>query len=177
MQTSQEKTKLVSQYKNSTPKAKLLVIEREFQVPVEKLFAAFSTAETLKAWWWPKELYTDHVEIDFREGGRYFINMKGFDQGGGGMTGRFEEIVPNERLVMTDQFADKTGRAISAKEADMPGEWPELVYITFDFEEAGASASRFKLSQQGIPNQLQKDCVQGWQESFDKLERFLADRT
>jgi uncharacterized protein YndB with AHSA1/START domain len=152
------------------------VIKREFDVPVARLFEAFKTAEALKVWWWPKGLYSDRIDIEFREGGRYFINMKGYDQGGGGMTGRFEEIVENKRLVMTDSFADESGRAISAKEAKIGGEWPEMVYITFDFESVGENASRFTLSQQGIPNEMQKDCIQGWSESFDKLENFLSGR-
>jgi hypothetical protein len=33
---------------------------------------------------------------------------------GGGMTGQFEELTENERIVMSDQFADENGRAISA---------------------------------------------------------------
>lgn len=152
-----------------------LKIERTFNAPVEQVFEAFKTAEALKAWWWPKGLYADHVEIDFHEGGKYFINMKGFEQGGGGMTGEFKQIVPNQRLVMTDQFADAQGNPISAQEAKMPGEWPELIYIKFDFIPLDKHKCRFTLAQQGIPEELQKDCTQGWSESFDKLEKYLKN--
>ena len=163
----------------SAPQPKLLEIRREFQVPVARLFEAFATAEALKAWWWPNGLHADRIDFDFREGGRYFISMKGQVQGkdaSGGMTGEFEEIVENERIVMTDSFADEKGRAISAQEAGMPGQWPEQISITFEFEAAGKEASRFRLAQQGIPDEMQKDCVQGWSESFDKLEKYLANR-
>lgn len=176
MQSPQTKSTPSTHYKGSSPDSKLLEIVRNFDVPVEDLFKAFTTAEAVKVWWWPKDLYTDHVEIKFAEGGKYFFNMKGYEQGGGGMTGSFEEIIPNKRIVMTDHFADDKGNAISAKEAKMPGTWPEVIYITFDFASLGANASRFKLSQQGIPNELQKDCVQGWSQSFDKLEKYLEDR-
>lgn len=176
MQSSQVKSSSSTTHKNSTADAKLLEIEREFDVPVDKLYKAFTTVQDLKTWWWPKGLYTDHIDLDFREGGKYFINMKGYDQGGGGMTGRFEEIVPNKRLVMTDQFADDKGNAISAEEAKMPGKWQECAYITFEFEPVSESSSRFKLSQEGIPNELQKDCIQGWSESFDKLDNHLNGR-
>ncbi|MES2965021.1 MAG: SRPBCC domain-containing protein [Bdellovibrionota bacterium] len=174
MQTSQ--TKSTTAHKNSTPQSRLLVIEREFDAPVERLFEAFKDAEAIKAWWWPKGLYADRVEMDFREGGRLFVNMKGYDKGGGGMTGRFEEIVENEKLVMTDNFADEEGNAISAKEAKMPGDWPEMLYVTFEFSSLGPNKSRFELSQEGIPNELQKDCIQGWSESFDKLDSYLGGR-
>lgn len=179
MQTKQEKRNQPSIAEGSAPSPKLLEIRREFPVPVLRLFQAFASAEALKAWWWPNGLHADRIDLDFREGGRYFISMKGQVQGkdaSGGMTGEFEQIVENERIVMTDSFADENGRAISAQEAGMPGEWPEQISITFEFEAAGKAASRFRLSQQGIPDEMQKDCVQGWSESFDKLDRYLADR-
>ena len=121
MQTKPEKRNQGSVAEGSTPSPKLLEIRREFQVPVARLFAAFASAEALKAWWWPDGLHADRVDFDFREGGQYFISMKGQVQGkdaSGGMTGEFQEIVENERIVMTDSFADERGRAISADD------WP-----------------------------------------------------
>jgi uncharacterized protein YndB with AHSA1/START domain len=171
MQTSQDNTKHSSS--GTTPQPPLLELQRQFTVPVEKLFDAFTSSEAVKIWWWPKDLYADRVDLDFSEGGKYFFNMKGFEQGGGGMTGRFEEIVKNKRIVMTDQFADAQGNPISAQEAKMPGDWPEMIHITFDFESVGDETSRLKLSQTGIPSIVQEDCKQGWSESFDKLERYL----
>jgi uncharacterized protein YndB with AHSA1/START domain len=175
----QEKKQNQSSTAGGSPNPKLLEVRREFQVPVARLFEAFSSAESLKAWWWPNGLRADRIDLDFREGGRYFISMKGQVQGqdaSGGMTGEFEEIVKNERIVMTDSFADEKGRAISAQEAGMSGQWPEQIFITFEFEAEGAAASRFRLAQQGIPDEMQKDCIQGWSESFDKLEKYLAGR-
>lgn len=176
MQMSQERDSASSVHKNSNPQSKLLEIERTFNVPVNRLFDAFTTTEALRAWWWPKTLFSDHIDLDFREGGRYFINMKGFEGGGGGMTGHYEEIVKNERIVMTDQFADKEGHPISAEKAKMKGVWPKLIYITFEFQSVDENKSSFKLAQEGIPNEMQKDCIQGWSESFDKLETYLVSR-
>lgn len=174
METQRDKNSQSTAHKHSTPQSRLIEIDRQFSVPVDRLFDAFTTSEELKVWWWPKGLYADRVDLDFREGGKYFINMKGFDRGGGGMTGEFEEIVENERLVMTDQFADENGRVISAKEAQMPGVWPERCYVTLEFESVGENSSRLLLSQEGIPNELHQECIQGWNESFDKLETYLS---
>lgn len=157
MQTS------VNAHLNSTPQSKLLEIKRKFNFPVERLFEAFATSEAIKVWWWPTGLHADHVDYDFSEGGHYFINMKGFDKGGGGMVGEFKEIVKNKRIVMSDRFADANGKLVSAKEAKMEGVWPAN----------GENASQLKLSQQGVPNEMQKDCIQGWNQSFDKLQRYL----
>ena len=179
MQTSPPEKNQYSNHKNSTAESKLLKIEREFDVSVDQLFEAFSSLEELKIWWWPNGLFSDHIDCDFREGGKYFINMKGHVKGingTGGMTGRYEEIIKNKRIVMTDFFADAQGNAISPEKANMPGVWPEEIYITFDFESVDAHTSLFTLSQQGIPNDMQQDCIQGWSESFDKLESYLNGR-
>ncbi len=171
MQTSQEREN------QSSFISQPIIIDRTFRVPVEKLFQAFTNAEALKAWWWPKELYADRIDYDFQEGGQYFINMKGAaPQGGGGMTGEIEEIVPNERIVMSDQFADAKGNAISAKEAKMPGMWPEMIRITFEFSSKDENSSNLHLFQSGIPSEAHDQCVQGWTESFDKLESYLYSR-
>lgn len=174
MQTSQTKTNHLSVHKDSTQYAKLLVIERSFKIPVERLFEAFTSSEAIKVWWWPKGLYADRVDLDFREGGTMFINMNGGPQGGGGMVSRFIEIVDDQKIVMTDQFADENGRAITAEEAKMPGEWPTVGYITLEFFRLDPGTSQLVLSQEGVPNELQRDCIQGWTESFDKLDEYLA---
>lgn len=152
---------------------KPLEISRDFKVPVEKLFSAFTTPEAIKAWWWPKDMHAEHVDLDFREGGKYFIDMKGYDQGGGGMTGEFKKIDKNKRIVMTDHFADENGKAIAAKDVKIPGNWQDDINITFEFESTDKNITHFKLSQTGIPDEARKDCIQGWSESFDKLEQFI----
>ena len=177
MEIKPEERNQPSRAEGSAPSPEPLEIQRQFRVPVTRLFRAFASAEALKAWWWPNGLRADRIDFDFRGGGRYFISMKGQVQGkdaSGGMTGEFKEIVENERIVMTDSFADENGRAISAQEAGMPGQWPEQIFITFEFEGAGEAASRLHLAQEGIPDEMQQDCVQGWSESFDKLERYLV---
>ncbi|WP_413578158.1 SRPBCC family protein [Bdellovibrio sp. HCB290] len=177
MQTSQEKGRKRPIHNASTPQAPLLVIERQFDVPVSELFAAFADSDSLKEWWWPQQFFADEADIDFREGGRFFISMDGGTDTGnvGGMTGHYEEIIENVRIVMTDQFADKQGRPISPEEAGMPGDWSKMAFITFEFEKLGEKRSRFKLSHEGIPTKFQNDCIEGWMESFDKLEKYLKD--
>lgn len=87
MQISQEQKNQSAAHKVSTPQSDLLEIKRDFNNSVDELFKAFTTAEALKMWWWPKHIHADHIEIDFREGGKYFISMKGIDISDGGMTG------------------------------------------------------------------------------------------
>lgn len=179
MQTWQQGTHEVFSHRNSTPHSDLIMIRRDFRVPVVHLFDAFKTQEALKEWWWPKNFYADRIDLDFRKGGQFFFNMKslepGFDVGGGGMTGKFEEIIENVRIVFTDNFADKDGNKITAREAKMPGDWPDTIYTTFEFKACDANTTRMCLFQEGVPNEMRDDCIQGWMESFDKLEKYLMN--
>lgn len=171
MQTSIEKQ--ASSNTNSPAASNLIEIEREINVPVAQLFMAFANADAIEAWWWPEGIYSDNTEIDFVTGGRYFINMKGHDSSLGGMTGRFEEIVPNKLIVLTDQFANEHGQPISAQEANIAGAWPQTIIDTFEFESLSENKSRVKLSQLGVPPEAREECIKGWNQMFDKLERFL----
>jgi uncharacterized protein YndB with AHSA1/START domain len=51
--------------------------------------------------------------------------------------------------------------------------WPDWVYITFDFTSLDDNTTELTLSQEGVPNDQQKDCRLGWNEMFDKLEIYL----
>jgi uncharacterized protein YndB with AHSA1/START domain len=173
MQSQQEKSTQASPRRDSRVDSKPVELKRTFSTSVELLFNAFKTSDAIKAWWWPKDLYTDRVDYEFTEGGHYFINMKGGKVGGGGMAGEFEEISENSRIVMSDHFADENGKEISPEEANM-SDWTEPVTITFDFRSNGAKSSELSLTQVGIPNKMHDDCLQGWSEMFDKLEKHLA---
>jgi uncharacterized protein YndB with AHSA1/START domain len=107
MQINPHKSSQPTAHKNSGPQSRLLKIKRKFKVPVSQLFNAFKTPEALKAWWWPRGFHAEHIDLDFCKGGSYFIDMKGYARGGGGMTGQFEEIIENKRIALTDSFTDK----------------------------------------------------------------------
>jgi uncharacterized protein YndB with AHSA1/START domain len=173
MQAEQDMSSQSSMGRDSHSQSKPVAIQRNFRAPVEHLFSAFKTSDAIKAWWWPKDLYADRVDMEFKEGGHYFINMKGEKSGGKGMAGEFEEIIENRRIVMSDHFADEQGKVLTAAEANMPG-WPETLMITLDFSATGRNSSQLSLTQEGIPAKMREDCVQGWSQMFDKLETHLG---
>ncbi len=89
-------------------------------------------------------------------------------------TGVYREIVPNERLVCTDLFADEKGNPVPASYYGMAGEWPPelLVTVTFDEQEG---KTKMTLSHVGIPHGEMHDLTKaGWNESFDKLAEYLS---
>lgn len=83
----------------SLPSAREIVVTREFAAPRAEVFAAWTTAARVADWWDPRGLPLVRCEIDLRPGGAFRFEP----QGGGALvfTGRYEEIVPPERLVFT----------------------------------------------------------------------------
>lgn len=153
-----------------------LVIERVFDAPRELVWRAWTDPEHLMRWWGPKGYTCPVCEIDLRVGGKYLNCMRspeGRDYWG---TGVFREIVPNERLVMTDSFADEHGNVVPASHYDMTGSMPLEMLITVTFEDLGGK-SKMTLRHSGIPAGEDRDgAQQGWSESFDKLADALANR-
>ena len=84
-------------------------------------------------------------------------------------TGVVKEFVPERKLVVTDNFSDEKGNIKPASEYGMAGDWPKELLITVYLEEADG-ATKMKLRHEGIPDEMRDDCIQGWNESLDKLE-------
>ena len=97
-------------------RSKELVITREFDAPRERVWKAWTDPELLKRWWGPEQFTAPSIKIDLRVGGKYVFAMQGppgseWDKVmcSGGI---FEQIVPNEKLVLTDYFSDENGNKL-----------------------------------------------------------------
>ena len=74
------------------------VIEREYDAPPARVFAAWAEKEAKEQWFGPREEY-EH-ELNFREGGREY--MLAHVQGAAyTYDALYEDIVPDERIVFT----------------------------------------------------------------------------
>ncbi len=147
-----------------------IVIHRVFNVPVDKVWSAFTEPEYFKKWWGPEGFTCPHSEMEARVGGKYLNCMRGEDGKEFWSTGIVKEFVPERKLVITDSFADSKGNVIPASQIGMPGNWPKELLITIFMEEADG-ATKLVLRHQGIPGEMREDCIKGWNESLDKLEK------
>jgi uncharacterized protein YndB with AHSA1/START domain len=157
---------------SSASKQKTVSITRTFNLPLQTLWKAFSEAESFKKWWGPEGYTCPDCTIDFKVGGRYLANMKGPDGTDNWSTGEYQEIVPLKKIVYLDSFSDEKGNIISGTEAGLPGEWPMELNVTVTFEESNGKTI-LKINQTGIPEAMYDDCIKGWQQCFDKLEKNL----
>jgi uncharacterized protein YndB with AHSA1/START domain len=81
-----------------------ILIEREFDAPVELVYRAYTTPELVSRWWHANRGEVRSVEIDLRVGGRWRYVMVTPDGAEVGFHGEYREIAPNERLVSTEFF-------------------------------------------------------------------------
>jgi len=165
-------TKTKSRQKKSqeeTSVQDVIVIQRVFNLPVEVVWLALTDPAYFKKWWGPKDFTVPSSQMDATVGGKYLNCMRSPEGKDYWSTGEVKELVKNKKLVVSDSFSDENGNIKTAGDYGMPGDWPRELQITFELEEADG-ATKLKLVHEGVPPEMHDDCMQGWNESFDKLE-------
>jgi uncharacterized protein YndB with AHSA1/START domain len=140
-------------------------IERTFGAPAQAVFETWTSAEALSRWYPPgADWDTPVAEVDLRVGGRLRIVMRSPDGEEFGGGGEFREITPPTRLVFTWAW-DRPDVAAG----------PQLVEV--DFTEHPDGTTTVVLTNRGLPDKASRESHrEGWEGSFDNLERMLAMR-
>jgi uncharacterized protein YndB with AHSA1/START domain len=141
-----------------------ILITREFDAPRHLVYRAWTTPELIKRWWAGRRGTVTSVEIDLRVGGawRYVMQANpGFEVA---FHGEYREIVPDERLVLTEVFEGAPGVEASLQ--------------TVTFTEVNGRTTLRMLSQ--APSKEVRDAVissgmeTGMQEQMEILDEILA---
>lgn len=152
-----------------TPQGQELIIDRLFDAPRARVWQAWTDPEAMKRWWGPKDFTAPHITMDFRVGGKYLCCMRSAEGQDFWSTGVYEEIVPMERLVCTDSFADQNGNIVPATHYGMSADFPMTLEVTVKFEEMDGK-TKMTVQHMGIPAGEMFDMTRaGWNQSFDKL--------
>jgi uncharacterized protein YndB with AHSA1/START domain len=109
-----------------------LVITRVFDAPRELVWRVITEMEHLAHWWGPKGWQRRMISLDLRPGGvfHYSIQTRGGQETFG--ISVYREIVPPERLVFINSFADENGNIVRAPFND---DWPLEVLSTWTLTE------------------------------------------
>jgi uncharacterized protein YndB with AHSA1/START domain len=141
-----------------------ILISREFDAPRHLVYRAWTTPELIKRWWAGRRGTVTSVEIDLRVGGAWRYVMRanpGFEVA---FHGEYREIVPNERIVLTEVFEGA------------PGVEPSVQTVTFT-EVDGRTTLRM-LAQ--TPSKEVRDMIidsgmeTGMQEQMEILDEIIA---
>jgi uncharacterized protein YndB with AHSA1/START domain len=151
---------------NQSQSTKELTITRVFDAPRELVWKAWTEPEHFKRWWGPKDFTAPVIKMDLRVGGKFLYCMRGPDGKNYWTTGVYREIIPMEKLVMTDSFADEKGDVVPASHYGMPGDWPAELLVTVTFEDYEGK-TKLTLRHVGFPPEISDMAGAGWNESFD----------
>ena len=149
----------------TTPAEREIRTERVFDAPRERVWRALTVAEEL-AQWWGRGNPLDVVRLELERGGHWrFVEHSG--EGDHGFEGRFREVTPPERLVMTFEWDG------------MPG---HTLVETITLEDLGGGRTRVvTLSLFFTPEErdgmLGSGMEQGLDESYAALDRLLAGKS
>jgi uncharacterized protein YndB with AHSA1/START domain len=150
-----------------------LTLTRIFDAPRESVWKAWTDSERIKRWWGPADFTSPACRIDLRVGGAYLFCMRSPEGQDFWSTGRYLEIVPYERLVCTDSFADERGNVVPASYYGMESDFPLELQVTVTFEDQDGK-TLMTLRHAGFPAGPAADqAATGWSESFDKLARIV----
>jgi uncharacterized protein YndB with AHSA1/START domain len=155
------------------PDERRLEIEREFDAPRELVWKMFADPYHLSRWWGPKGFTNPVVELDFREGGRWYHVMRGPDGRDYPADSEFIEIVPPERIVYRNRQVE------AAAFRDNP---PPSFLRVISFEALPGNRTRLTLNA-FFDTAAAKDAAtrrgfrEGTLESWDKLAELLATTT
>jgi uncharacterized protein YndB with AHSA1/START domain len=131
--------------------------------PAPVVFTAFTEPDELSRWWGPKGFTVPSLDYRARVGETYRIEMQPPDGEAFWLTGEFREVDPPVRLAYTFVWEDPD-----------PDDVRTLVNLSFrDLEGSTGVALTQGLFKTEARRALHLD---GWTDTFDRLEAFLAER-
>lgn len=145
-----------------------LVITRVLDAPREQVWKAWTDPEQVKKWWGPKGFTAPSIKSDLRVDGTYLYCMRSPDGQEYWSTGTYREIVPMERIVVTDSFADEEGNVVPASHYGM-SDFPLETQLTVTFEDHDGG-TKLTIRHAGMPaGEMGQQAEAGWNQSLDKL--------
>lgn len=136
-----------------------IISSRQFDVPKERIYEAWTMPELLARWWGPDGFTNTFHEFDPRPGGEWRFTMHGPNGVDYPNHITFVELVPAERIVLTHNGA------------------PEFqVTATFEDSDGGTLVTFRQIFKSAkVFEQVKTICIEGNEQNFDRLGTLLAE--
>ena len=105
MTTEQQQAAVIT-----TPTDREVHVERIFDAPRDRVWAAFNDPELIPQWWGPLETRVD--QMDVRAGGAWRYLSRGPDGTETGFRGVYREVTPPKRVVRTFEWEGMPGHVL-----------------------------------------------------------------
>jgi uncharacterized protein YndB with AHSA1/START domain len=147
----------------TTPSDREIRIERVFDAPRDRVFAAYTDPELVPEWWGPRGTTTIVDRMEVRAGGAWRFVARDCDGSETAFRGTYREITPPERIVQTFEWEG------------MPG---HIAVETATFEDLGGrtrvvTVSLFHTTEER-DGMLASGMERGLNETYERLDELLA---
>jgi len=140
------------------------VVTRTFDGPAHIVFDAWTRPELLKRWWAPKSIGISFVscEIDARTGGTYrFVFAHAASEQPMAFFGRYIEVIPNARLVWTNEEGGEGGAVTTVTFEEKGGKTLVVMHDLYP-------------SKKALDDALASGSASEMGESFEQLDALLC---
>ncbi len=134
-------------------------LKREFKVPIESLYKAWTDPQIFKKWWKGVTI----AEFDFRVGGTYLIKWASDPEDYA--RGIYREINPHQKIVMTWNTSDSCGGEKASVVKDS--------VITLIFTAVSKSLSHLQLIHDLLPIDRVDDHHEGWTSAMLDMDKYF----
>tara|TARA_R110000868_G_scaffold37111_5_gene131409 strand:+ start:37378 stop:37878 length:501 start_codon:yes stop_codon:yes gene_type:complete len=154
-----------------------IIITRVFNAPVELFYNVWTQPEHISKWWGPEGFTTRVVEYDFKVGGKTKFIMTGPDGTEYPVTGKFLEIVENNKIVSTDEFGDEYKQMAEKHGMKIPN--IDKIIALFEEVEGKTKLTLTMFHPTAEDKKLHEDMhvIEGWNSSFNCLDVHLETLT
>lgn len=114
------------------------IVTRTFNAPARVVFAAWTQPELIRRWWVPKSVPISLVscEMDVRVGGKYRFRFESDSMPPMDFFGRYVEVIPNARLVWTNEEGGENGSTTTVTFEERDGKTTVVVSELYPSKEA-----------------------------------------
>ncbi|HYX38944.1 MAG TPA: SRPBCC domain-containing protein [Oligoflexus sp.] len=147
-------------------------VDRTVNAPLAKVWQVWTDVESMKKWWSPKDYTAPVINSDFQVGGSFLYSMRSPKGDMHWNTGKYTEIVPNQKIVSNMSFSDENGKIVPGSEVQVPGVWPDEISVSVEFKDVGGK-TQILITEVGIPAIMKIPAKMGWEQQLDKFEALL----
>ena len=141
-----------------------LVVTRTFNGPARIVFEAWVRPELLTQWWAPKSFGVSFIscDVDARTGGTYRFVFRHPESGQPvAFFGKYIEVIPNARLVWTNEEDGEGGSVTTVTFEERGGETLVVMHDLYASKEA-------------LDNAIASQSTSGFTEMFEQLDELVA---
>ena len=93
----------------TTPSDREIHVERTFDAPRDRVYAAYTDPELIPQWWGPRDTTTTVDVMDVRTGGSWRVVIRSADGSETAFRGTYREVTAPERIVQTFEWEGMPG--------------------------------------------------------------------